>query len=119
MSGGGFFVFGGFSLNPVKKVLWDYSWDTARCDDFPVTVFTDIFSVMQDSSHKIKVDGLSPDGCDTFIIKVVPNLLHGCALVVSGEDFEDYGGGMGVKLIVPVAVDNVTKSRGPAVILTF
>ena len=119
MPGGGFFVFGGFTLHPVKKILWNYSRDTARCDDFPITVFTDIFSVVQDSRHKIQVDFLSPYRGNTFAVEMVADFFHGFTLIVHSENLQHDRGGAGVKLIVSILVNLITESRCPAVVFAL
>ena len=119
MTGGGFPILCQLLLHPVKQVLRYDGWNTIRNDDFPVFIFTQEFSVVEDRRHKVKVYRSASHSGHACIVEIVPYFLHRRAVVIAGENFQHDGGGARVDLIVHIAVDGIAESGGASVVLTL
>ena len=119
MTGGGAFIFCQFLLHAVKQLLGDDCGYSSRSYNFPVTVFANIFPVVQNCRYKIQVYFLSPYSSHPGFIEIVAYLLHGFAAVILRKNILHNRGQLRGDLIAHILAYVITECRSSPVIFAF
>ena len=117
IAGRGFSVFGHPFLHPVKEFPCHKGRDALRRYGSPEGVFSNIPAIVQNPLDTAIVHLLAPGVPYSLLIEPVPNLGHGSSFGIPLEYLSDKGCSQGVRLEMPVTVNDISHGAVAPIVL--